>query len=101
MSYYFKFIIATDQKQYTNVYSKVKEKPRPEGIAWICSQIYYTQISQEELNEAMETINVQLQMLQDISSTSDHASASKIIQLQNQKCKELIQLLIKKKYITK
>lgn len=49
----------------------------------------------------METINVQLQMLQDISSTSDHASASKIIQLQNQKCKELIQLLIKKKYITK
>ena len=37
MQNYFKLIISTDQKQYTNVCSKMKEKPRLEGIAWLCS----------------------------------------------------------------
>lgn len=60
MQNYFKLIISTDQKQYTNVYSKMKEKPRPEGIAWLCSQIYYRYMSQEELNEFMKAINAQL-----------------------------------------
>lgn len=63
MSYYFKFIIATDQKQYTNVCSKVKEKPRLEGVAWLCSQIYYKYMSQEELGQFMKAVNAQLQMI--------------------------------------
>ena len=81
MSYYFKFIIATDQKQYTNVYSKMKEKPRPEGIAWICSQIYFKQMNQDELSEYAKAINEQLQMISDISPMSGYVSANKIIQL--------------------
>lgn len=58
-------------------------------------------MSQEELGEFMKAINAQLQMINDISPTDNHMSADKIIQLMDQKCKELTKLLVKRKYIAK
>lgn len=58
-------------------------------------------MSQEELGEFMKTINAQLQMIDDISPVNNHMSADKIVQLMDQKCKELTKLLVKRKYIVK